>query len=116
MKTNFKLRVFSILVLLFAFAGTINAQVVYKVDSKYDADIKVYVASSKYDADLVVYEVSSKYDADKDGLWFFCDSKYDAKKKVYFVDSKYDADLIIFFADSKYDAGWVNNSKQHLLK
>jgi hypothetical protein len=91
-------------------------QVVYSVDSKYDADVKVYVASSKYDADLIVYKCSSKYDAkDNKGLWFFATSKYDAKKKIYFCDSKYDADLIIYFSDSKYDAQWRKSSKMSLM-
>jgi len=98
-------------------SGISTGQLVYSVDSKYDADIKVFVADSKYDADLVVYKCSSKYDAKgNEGLWFFADSKYDAKKKVYFVDSKYDADLIIYFTDSKYDAEWRKKSKFHLLE
>lgn len=91
-------------------------QTVYSVDSKYDADVKVFVASSKYDADLIVYKCSSKYDAtDNKGLWYFVSSKYDAKKKIFFCDSKYDANLIIYFTDSKYDAGWRNNSKKSVM-
>ena len=69
------------LILTLSLLLTFNAftQVVYSVDSKYDADVKVYVASSKYDADLVVYKCSSKYDAtDNKGLWFFASSKYEA--------------------------------------
>jgi hypothetical protein len=106
------------LILTLSLFLTFNAftQVVYSVDSKYDADVKVYVASSKYDADLVVYKCSSKYDAtDNKGLWFFASSKYDAKKKIYFCDSKYDADLIIYFTDSKYDAQWRTSSKKSLM-
>lgn len=113
---KFSLFIFSLLLLAFLLPNLSFAQTVFKVSSKYDADIKVYVASSKYDAHLVVYEVSSKYDANEDGRWFFTDSKYDAKKKIFFVDSKYDADLIIYFANSKYDAGWRDRSKSHLLK
>ncbi len=79
------------------------SQTVYSVNSKYDADVKVFVASSKYDADLVVYKCSSKYDAtDNKGLWFFVSSKYDAKKKIY-------------FCDSKYDAQWRSNAKKSLM-
>ena len=50
-------------VVAITFANSAKAQLIFKVDSKYDADVKVFVASSKYDADLIVYEVSSKYDA-----------------------------------------------------
>jgi hypothetical protein len=61
-----------VLTFLLFFAVLITfAQPVFKVDSKNDADVKIFVANSKYDADLVVYEVESKYDATKDGLWFF---------------------------------------------
>ena len=78
-------------------------QTVYSVDSKYDADVKVYVAASKYDADLLVYKCNSKYDVtDNKGLWFFTSSKYDAKKKIY-------------FCDSKYDAGWRSNAKKSVM-
>jgi len=99
-------------VMAMTFATSMKAQTVFQVDSKYDADVKVYVASSKYDADLVVYKVSSKYDVNKDGLWYFVSSKYDATYKVFFVDSKYDADIIIYYADSKYDAQWRNTDKK----
>ena len=99
-------------VMTMTLATSSNAQTVFQVDSKYDADVKVYVASSKYDADLVVYKVSSKYDVNKDGLWYFVSSKYDATYKVYFVDSKYDADIIIYYANSKYDAQWRNTDKK----
>lgn len=100
-----------VLLSMMAMYRFLDAQPVYKVSSKYDADVKVFAANSRYDADLIVYEVKSKYDANKDGLWFFTNSRYDAKKKIYFVDSKYDADIIIYFANSKYDAGWRNSSK-----
>ena len=42
---------------------SIYGQTVFSVDSKYDADVKIFVTSSKYDADLVVFKCSSKYDA-----------------------------------------------------
>jgi hypothetical protein len=95
---------------------TLNAQVVFSSNSKYDAQIKVFVSSSKYEADLVVYKANSKYECgENNGVWFFSNSKYEAKKTIFFVDSKYEADLIIYFTNSKYEAGWRNNSKKHLM-
>lgn len=106
---NMKILIF--LILMLCWYGISYSQPVFKVNSKYDANVKVFVTNSKYDADLIVFEVKSKYDADKDGLWFFTNSKYEAKKKIFFVNSKYDADIIVFFANSKYEAGWRNPSK-----
>ena len=65
---------------------------VWVADSKYDADLVVFKCSSKYDATDnkgLWFFVDSKYDADK--KIFFVDSKYDADVKIYFTDSKYDA-------------------------
>ena len=48
-------------ILLFCFLvfKTGSAQTIFSVDSKYDADIKVYVTDSKYNADLIVFKCSS---------------------------------------------------------
>lgn len=93
-----------------------NAQTVFSVDYKSDADVKVFVARYQSDADLVVYRAKYKSDAgENDGVWFFTEYKSDAKKKVFFVDYKSDADLVIFFSEYKSDAGWKTNSKKHLM-
>lgn len=93
-----------------------QAQTVFSVKYKSDAQVKVYVASYKSDADLVVYKAGYKSDAgDNKGIWYFCDYASDAKKKIFFVDYKSDADLVIFFSNYKSDAGWQNKSKQHLM-
>jgi hypothetical protein len=115
-ETNMKQFLFLCAFVIFMTMTTqVNAQKIFEVGSKYDADVKVFVVDSKYDADLIVYKVDSKYDVDKNGRWFFVDSKYDADKKVYFVDSKYDADLKIYYASSKYDAKWRESGKKHTM-
>jgi hypothetical protein len=45
------------LILIVSVLLTFNlfSQKVYKSDSKYDADIKVFCVNSKYDADLLVF-------------------------------------------------------------
>jgi capsular polysaccharide biosynthesis protein len=107
---------FFLLLILIIISPRINAQTVFSVSNKYDADIKVFVAKNKYDSDLVVFKAKNKYDCkDNNGVWFFTKNKYDASKTIYFVKNKYDADLIIYFAKNKYDAKWREKSKMHLL-
>ncbi len=112
-------RFFTIFIFILLFLSVIkysNAQKVFSVNYKGDADIKVYVVDYKGDADLVVYKCKYKGDASGNkGLWHFVDYKGDADKKIYFVDYKGDADLKIYFADYKGDAGWRNDSKKHLI-
>jgi len=116
LEIKFKLMKYFAIFLLLFFLQETNAQTVFSVSNKYDADIKVFVAKNKYDSDLVVFKAKNKYDCgDNNGVWFFTDSKYDAKKSIYFVENKYDADLIIYFTKNKYDAKWREKSKMHLL-
>ena len=92
------------------------SQVIYSVNWKSDAQIKVFVTNNKYDADLVVYKCKYKSDATGNrGWWHFTNYKSDAKKKIYFVDYKSDADLVIYVTENKYEAGWRNKTKEHLL-
>lgn len=85
---------------------------VYVADNKHESSvIKVYRVGSKYDADLLFYETDNKYDADdKDEIWYFVDSKYEATALLYWVDNKYDADILVYKVDSKYDAQWRTNN------
>lgn len=90
--------------------GSIMARI-YVSDDRFDSKvIKVYRVDSKYDADLLFFETDNKYDADnKDEIWYFVDNKYDATALLYWVDSKYDADVLVYKVDSKYDAEWRTN-------
>lgn len=85
---------------------------IYVADNRYESNVvKVYRVDSKYDADLLFYEADNKYDADnKDEIWYFVDNKYDATALLYWVDSKYDADVLVYKVDNKYDAEWRTNN------
>lgn len=50
-----------------------------------------------------------------DGKWFFTKYESQADKKIYFVDYESRADLKIFFVNYESRAGWINNSKKHLM-
>jgi hypothetical protein len=109
---------FSCLLMIAAclFTDNLQAQTVYSVQYKSDAQVKVYVAQYKSDADLVVYKAKYKSDAgDNDGVWFFTDYKSDAKKTIFFCEYKSDADLVIYFSEYKSDAGWKNSGKKQLM-
>ena len=72
-------RILLIALVLFA-VGSVKTQVVYSVDSPFNADIKVYVVNSKFNADLSVYRLKSKFQAQGNkGLWYFTDSVFSAK-------------------------------------
>ena len=59
-----------------------NAQTVYSVDYKSDADVKVFVTDYKSDADLIVYKAGYKSDATgNNGIWYFVNYKSDAKRR-----------------------------------
>lgn len=84
----------------------LNAQIMYKVDDEYDADLKVYVTEYKSQADVVVYVTERQEKAKGDrGIWYFTEWKSEADKKVYFTDWKGEADLIIFYTDWEAEAG-----------
>ena len=59
---------------------------------------KVFIVDSKYDADRKVYFVDSPYE-EKNAVLIspgvLVQSKYDADVKVFIVDSQYDADVKI---------------------
>jgi len=93
-----------------------SAQKMYSCNQAYEADLKVFVVNQKYEADLCVYRAAQKYEAvDNKGLWFFTDYLNQSDKTLFFVDYANQADLKIFFVDYQNQAGWLNNSKEHLL-
>ena len=92
-----------IIAIFFLFTLTSNAQNIYSVEYKSQADVNIYVVDYKSQADLLVYKVDYKSQAKgNEGLWFF-------------VDYKSQADLKVFFVDYKSQAGWVSKEKKHLL-
>ncbi|MEI8278410.1 MAG: DUF6150 family protein [Bacteroidota bacterium] len=94
----------------------INAQLVYSVQYKSEADVKVYVAKYKSEADLVVWKAKYKSEVDGNkGVWFFTEYKSEAQKNIYFVQYKSEADLVIYFAEYKSEATWENKKKQQLM-
>lgn len=95
-----------------------EAQKIYSVDNRYQADVKVFVVDHEYQADLVVYKTDKNYRAKKSenkGIWFFTPNVYQADKKVFFVDYEYQADLKVYFTDKEYRAGWKKNDKKPLM-
>ena len=76
----------------------------------------VFVVDYKSQADLLVYKVDYKSQAKgNEGLWHFVDHKSQADFAIYFIDYKSQADLKVFFVDYKSQAGWQTKEKKHLL-
>ena len=106
----------TLLIAFFICIVSMSAQLIYSVDSEWQADVKVYVVSSEWQADLSVYKVGSSWKAKgNEGKWFFVDSEWQADKKVYFVDSEWQADLTIYFVSSEWQAEWNDKSKIPLM-
>jgi len=42
---------------------SLNSQIIYSTEYKYDADKIIYFTDYKYDADLIIYFSKNKYDA-----------------------------------------------------
>ena len=111
---NYNMRQFLVTFLLGVFYS--NAQTLFSVDYKSQADVNLFVVDYKSQADLLVYKVEYKSQAKGNkGLWYFVDYKSQADYSVYFVDYKSQADLKIFFVDYKSQAGWQRREKKHLL-
>jgi len=95
---------------------SINAQKVYSVNYKNQADITVYVVEYENQADLKVYKVKYQNQVGKnDGKWFFTQNFTQAKKRIFFVNYPNQADLKIYFVKYENQAGWKNMSKKSLL-
>ena len=93
----------SYILFVFAIIDSIHAQKIYSVDYVNQADIKVFVVDYQSQSDLKVYKVNYGNQAkNNSGLWYFVDYESQAEKTIYFVDYK-------------NQAGWINNSKKHLL-
>ena len=103
--------------IIFLFATIFsNAQTLYSVEYKSQADLNIFVVNYKSQADLLVYKVDYKSQAKgNEGLWHFVEYKSQSDFNVYFVDYKSQADLKIFFVDYKSQAGWQSKEKKHLL-
>lgn len=94
----------------------LKAQKVFKVDSQFDADVKIYETDVKSDADLIVFKVSSKFDTGGNrGHWYFVDTRSEADKKVFFVSSQFDADVKVYFTDIRSEAEWKNAGKKNFF-
>ena len=66
-----------------------NSQILFSVDYKSQADVKVFVVDFKSQADLLVYKVDYKSQAKgNEGLWFFDKYKSQADFTIYFVEYK----------------------------
>jgi len=87
----------------------------FMVDVAADADLKVYITDVRMDADLIVFETPDMWAATEPGIWYYAGAISRADYVVCFTDSRWDADLIIFLTDIQPEAGWIDNSKAHLL-
>ena len=94
------LSIFVFIVLIFSVA---NAQPIFSVQYKSEADLLVYKCDYPSEAN------------GNEGFWFFTKYKSEAKFPIYFCDYKSEADIVIYFAEYKSEAGWKNSSKKHLF-
>jgi len=98
-------------------AAATQAQVVYKTDTRGDAEVKVYVSQYKGDADLLVYKTEFMRDADGNrGIWYFSEFRSMADKRVYISDFRGDADIVICYTQDRGEAGWRNSQKKELME
>jgi predicted adenine nucleotide alpha hydrolase (AANH) superfamily ATPase len=94
-----------------------SAQRVAVVDYATKADVKVYEVSYASSADLKVFKEYYSSKADKnEGRWYFGSYESTADKKIFFVDYASQADIKIFYVDYESQAGWVDESKKHLME
>ena len=87
----------------------------YRVDCSAEADLKVYVTDVRLDADLIVFETDDVWAATEPEVWYYTGKMSLADRVVCFTDSRWEADLVIYETDIQPDAGWVDESKAHLL-
>ena len=107
------LSIFVIIVLIFSDA---QAQLIFSVQYKSEAKVKVFVAQYKSEADLLVFKCDYRSEANGNkGFWFFTKYKSEAKFPIYFCDYKSESDIVIYFVKYKSEAGWKNSSKKHLF-
>lgn len=88
---------------------------VYRVDCSAAAELKVHVTNVRLDADLIVFETTDAWAATEPEVWYYTDVLSEADRVVCFTGSRWDADLIIYRTDIQPDAGWIDESKAHLL-
>ena len=101
---------------VFAFAFTVNAQMVYAVNNQAYADVNVFVVDNQAYADLNVYKVSNQaYAGKNNGNWYFASNQAYADKNIFFVNNQAYADINIFFVNNQAYAGWNKASKKHLM-
>jgi hypothetical protein len=94
----------------------VNAQLIFPVKYRNQADIKVFVETQKSRADLNVSKVKFPQSAiGNKGWWFFTNKPSRGSKKIFFVAIPSQADLKIFFVDYPSQAGWNRRQKQYLL-
>jgi hypothetical protein len=116
MKYSFNLKYIGAIIFFIVIALSSQAQKIYSVDYKSQADVKVFVVKYESECDLKVYKVEYKSEAKENkGLWFFVKYTSEADKKIYFVEYKSEADLKIFFVKYKSQVGWKENSKKYLM-
>ena len=54
----------TLLIAFFIYIVSMSAQLIYSVDSEWQADKKVYFVDSEWQADLTIYFVSSEWQAE----------------------------------------------------
>lgn len=102
---------------LFTYILSANAQKVYDTHNEWNADVKVFVVHTESRADLIVYTTDKDYRAnDNKGKWFFVNKPYRADKKICFVNKESRADLKVFFTNTESRAGWKNPGKKSLME
>jgi hypothetical protein len=87
----------------------------YRVDCSAEAELKVYVTDVRMDADLVVFETSDEWAATEPEIWYYTDVMSLADRVICFTKSRWEADLVIFKTLILPDAGWIDETKSHLL-
>lgn len=80
---------------------SLQAQRIYVVDRREDANKIIYKSKYFSESDLVVCRTEDIQDTVKKYHWFFVDSKYRADWVVYYTSNPNEADHIVFFTNRK---------------
>jgi len=88
---------------------------VYRADCTGEADLKVYVTDVRFDADLIVFETTDEWAATEPEIWYYTGAMSRADRVICFTESRWEADLIIYETRILPDAGWIDETKAHLL-
>ena len=62
-----------------------QAQILYEVDKKYQADKVIYLTDHKWQADWIVYYTKEKWEANTYGIFYWSSNKWEADTKIYFT-------------------------------